>query len=119
MPAHCVPVPPVPFPEAQDAFIVLWGELATHHRTRFRQLSDEIRHYPTPIARCDEQLTKLIEERARARAALERMAAFELARSGGIASTRELEAFLDDTAPDDETDMAIRSRLKAMLDRDG
>jgi len=29
------------------------------------QLSDEIRHYPTPIARCDEQLTALIEERAR------------------------------------------------------
>jgi hypothetical protein len=28
------------------------------------QLSDEIRHYPTPIARCDEQLTALIEERA-------------------------------------------------------
>ena len=29
------------------------------------RLSDEIRHYPTPIARCDEQLTALIEERSR------------------------------------------------------
>ena len=28
-------------------------------------LSDEIRRYPTPIARCDEQLTELIERRAR------------------------------------------------------
>jgi hypothetical protein len=28
-------------------------------------LSDEIRHYPTPIARCDEQLTALIDERSR------------------------------------------------------
>jgi hypothetical protein len=28
------------------------------------RLSDEIRHYPTPIARCDEQLTALIEERS-------------------------------------------------------
>jgi len=32
---------------------------------RIDQLSEEIRHYPTPIARCDEQLTALIEERAR------------------------------------------------------
>ena len=32
---------------------------------RIAQLSDEIRHYPTPIARCDEQLTGLIEERSR------------------------------------------------------
>ena len=28
-------------------------------------LSEEIRHYPTPIARCDEQLTELLERRAR------------------------------------------------------
>jgi len=28
-------------------------------------LSDEIRHYPTPIARCDEQLSELLERRAR------------------------------------------------------
>ncbi len=29
------------------------------------ELSAEIRGYPTPIARCDEQLTQLLEERAR------------------------------------------------------
>jgi len=28
------------------------------------ELSDEIRRYPTPIARCDEQLTGLLEQRA-------------------------------------------------------
>ena len=32
---------------------------------RIAALSDEIRRYPTPIARCDEQLTALIDERAR------------------------------------------------------
>jgi hypothetical protein len=32
---------------------------------RLAELSAEIRHYPTPIARCDEQLTALLEERAR------------------------------------------------------
>ena len=32
---------------------------------RFAELSREIREYPTPIARCDEQLAGLLEERAR------------------------------------------------------
>jgi hypothetical protein len=31
---------------------------------RLQALSDEVRHYPTPIARCDEQLTGLLETRA-------------------------------------------------------
>ena len=31
---------------------------------RIRELSLEIRSYPTPIARCDEQLAALLEERA-------------------------------------------------------
>ena len=34
-------------------------------------LNAEIRHYPTPIARCDLQLPALIEERARLMAKLE------------------------------------------------
>ena len=32
---------------------------------RIDELSREIRTYPTPIARCDEQLAALLEERAR------------------------------------------------------
>ena len=31
---------------------------------RIAELSEEIRNYPTPIARCDEQLIALIEERS-------------------------------------------------------
>jgi hypothetical protein len=31
---------------------------------RIAELSLEIRNYPTPIARCDEQLTKLLEQRS-------------------------------------------------------
>ena len=33
--------------------------------TRIAQLSEEIRRYPGPIARCDEHLPALLEERAR------------------------------------------------------
>jgi hypothetical protein len=32
--------------------------------SRIAELSAEIRNYPTPIARCDEQLSALIEERS-------------------------------------------------------
>lgn len=32
---------------------------------RIDELSREIRNYPTPIARCDEQLAGLLEERAK------------------------------------------------------
>ena len=31
---------------------------------RIAALSEELRHYPTPIARCDEQLSALLEQRA-------------------------------------------------------
>ena len=47
----------------------------THDATRLleqqlAELSEEIRHYPTPIARCDEQLADLLERRATVLAAL-------------------------------------------------
>lgn len=38
---------------------------------RIAELSAEIRHYPTPIARCDLHLPALIEERAELMAKLE------------------------------------------------
>ena len=41
---------------------------------RVAELSEEIRHYPTPIARCDLHLPALLEERA---ALMEKLAALE------------------------------------------
>jgi hypothetical protein len=32
---------------------------------KLAELNDQIRHYPGPIARCDEQLPALLEERAK------------------------------------------------------
>jgi len=46
---------------------------AAELQARIAELSLEIRHYPTPIARCDEQLTQLLEERVRLMAQLERI----------------------------------------------
>jgi hypothetical protein len=39
---------------------------------RIAGLSQEIRHYPGPIARCDEHLPALLEERARLLSQLEK-----------------------------------------------
>ena len=40
---------------------------------RLAELSQEVRSYPVPIARCDEQLGALLEERARVAAELQRL----------------------------------------------
>jgi hypothetical protein len=39
---------------------------------RIEELSEQIRHYPGPIARCDEHLPALLEERARLLCQLEK-----------------------------------------------
>ena len=48
--------------------------MASELDAKIAELSDEIRRYPTPIARCDEQLTQLLERRARLLADKERVA---------------------------------------------
>jgi len=49
--------------------------MSTELDARIAALSDEIRRYPGPIARCDEQLTELLERRVRLLADKERIAA--------------------------------------------
>ena len=39
--------------------------MSAYLERRIAQLSEEIRRYPGPIARCDEQLAALLEERSR------------------------------------------------------
>jgi uncharacterized small protein (DUF1192 family) len=46
--------------------------MSTWIEKRIAELSEEIRHYPGPIARCDEHLPALLEERARLIAELEK-----------------------------------------------
>ena len=49
---------------------------------RLAELSEEIRHYPTPIARCDEQLLDLLERRSQVLAELKSVDDRPPARSG-------------------------------------
>ena len=46
-----------------DPMDAAWAELRSRLELRSRELYEEVRAYPRPIARCDEQLTKAIEER--------------------------------------------------------
>jgi hypothetical protein len=59
-----------PTPEA-------WRSLRARIEDRARALADEGRAYPTPIARCDEQLPGLIARRTEAFAALREIEALE------------------------------------------
>jgi len=47
--------------------------MSTELDAKIAALSEEIRRYPTPIARCDEQLAGLLEHRARLIAERERI----------------------------------------------
>jgi hypothetical protein len=95
----------------------IWTGLKAHLAERFRQLNSDIRHYPTPIARCDDQLPKLIEQRDHARSELERMTACAAgATASGIPAPEHIAGFLGAaTATDDDNELDLRARLHAAL----
>src|SRR5437773_6651877 len=101
------------------AIIECWSELERYLERRSRELNAEVRGYPTPIARCDDQLPKLLEQRARANEQLQLARAAD-ATAPSIWSDPWLEARRQVLASpmvieDDETESAIRARLRAAL----
>ncbi|HTS22169.1 MAG TPA: hypothetical protein VMN79_10195 [Casimicrobiaceae bacterium] len=99
----------------RDGVAALCRELGWHAEARFRQLNDEIRHYPTPIARCDDQLTKLIEQRDRARSELERIAAVADGIQRSASATPALRKLLAEAVSDDDQTAALLARLRAAI----
>jgi len=97
-----------------------WTALRSCLEVRSRELSDDVRLYPTPIARCDEQLTKAIEDRDAVNRCLRTASELETARSR-IARDEwfvRLRAFADGIRKtDDETVAAACQRLVAALGR--
>src|SRR5690349_8469668 len=92
-----------------------WHALRAQVAARFRALNDEIRHYPRPIARCDEQLTRLIEQRDRVRALQERMAAAETSEPDAA----RLRDILEEALGEDEIAAAMAPGLKALIGGSG
>ena len=108
-------------PSRADAVATAWSALKRHIEAKSAELDDEVRHYPTPIARCDEQLTKLLEQRAGL--FRRREGATELGEMpAGADRQRWLAAvgrFLADSgsAADDEVETELRSRVTSALSR--
>ena len=102
-----------------DPVMAAWSELKSCLDRRTKELNEEVRNYPAPIARCDEQLTKLIEQRA---SAINRLKL--VIEAGSMQSSHAdgrwlvaLDEFLASPQgfTDDEVEIAIRSRLRAAL----
>ena len=95
----------------------IWTGLKAHLADQFRQLNSDIRHYPTPIARCDDQLPKLIEQRDHARSELERMRDCDTgATASGIPAPEHIARFLGAaTRTDDDIELDFRARLRAAV----
>ncbi len=96
-----------------------WAALRECLETRSREWHDELRTYPTPIARCDEQLTRVIEERDAAFRRL-RLASDLQANRAGISRAewlRRLRQFAANLEADDAQVGAARARLMAGMTR--
>lgn len=101
--------------DVDAAFAALRGCL----EDRSRELHDEVRTYPTPIARCDEQLTRVIEQRDAAFRLLRRASDLDavrttVARDEWLTRLRWFAASLE---ADDERVLAARVRLVTAMTR--
>lgn len=96
-----------------------WTVLRSRLEVRSRELSDDVRTYPTPIARCDEQLTKAIEERDAAIRQLRIASELETGRSTFARDewVARLRAFAESIEKTDDVTVAACRRLVAALGR--
>lgn len=97
-----------------------WKALRVRLGERAAELAEEVRRYPGPIARCDEQLPALIAERSRALELARLAEALErdrgaLAESDWIARLAQLARLVQ---PRDEASHALhRDLVEALRDR--
>jgi hypothetical protein len=96
-----------------------WTALRQCLEARGRELHDELRSYPTPIARCDEQLTRVIEERDAAFRQLRLAGDLEADRAvvGHAEWLGQLQRFAATLDANDEQVGAARARLVAAMAR--
>lgn len=82
--------------------------LEAHLDQRYRALFEEVRHYPTPIAHCDDQLPWLIEQRKHALSQLRTLSVAD--------SPAALRAILAGyPRSDDDAEMALVNQLRTAL----
>ena len=101
-----------------DTIASTWATLRAHLEAKTRALNAEVHSYPQPIARCDDQLPKLLEQRGRAVEQLKLVDAVGPMPASNVADwEREVVAFLKrpDAATDDDIEAALHTRLRAAL----
>ena len=89
-----------------------WASMRAQLEAERKRIVEEIRAYPTPIPRCDEQFNHLIERRERLASALSRLDDVERSSAAAPADASRLEAFIDAS---DGLDDDSRRRLKSAL----
>jgi hypothetical protein len=107
-------------PSLADPVEQAWSALRTYLARKRRELNDEVSGYPTPIARCDEQLPKLLEQRAQA---VRQMRLADDANEGATSyetadRLQRLAQFLliSESSEDDDVEHALRRRLADAID---
>ena len=103
--------------DPEDSVRAIWAELRFHLARVAGDLNAEIARYPTPIARCDEQLTELLERRARTIRQRQRADALEAMVFEDERRIDRLADFLATTEPraGDDAGESLRLRLGAAL----
>ncbi len=94
----------------------LWTRAKARFAAKLEELSDEVRAYPTPIARCDDQLPKLLDRRS---AAQRRMRLADEQAVEGFSDARYA-ALIEEFTRDDDDDpelAALRREARALLTR--
>ena len=93
-----------------------WDALQRYLELRAKDLCNEVRHYPTPLARCDVQLTKLIEQRTYALESLRRFTQTEAGSDSATPSLAAMRGFVAEFwCADDELEAGLVTRLKTAL----
>jgi hypothetical protein len=105
--------------DMDESIAEAWKELLASLEARKRELADDVRSYPTPIARCDDQLPGAIAQRDEAARLLGAALEIEGSRSAAADArwrerARDFAARLD--AAGDAALSAARSRVLAWLD---
>lgn len=92
----------------------LWTQVKARLAAKLAELSEEVRAYPSPIARCDDQLPKLLDRRA---AAQRRMRLAEDQVVDGFDDARFATLIEEFTAGDDDDPelAALRREARALL----
>ena len=106
--------------EGTSTVFTAWEALRRHLEAQNRALNAEVAHYPTPIARCDVQLSKLLEQRARLYRELDRAASIgEWPSADGTFAywLDSVEHFILSAQPDcdDDEEIALRRDLKTTI----